>query len=528
MPKLSLFAAGLFGLFCTQVANAQWVDVYSTRETVTGSPATPLLNDEACEPIAADRPLLVDDVIRQAICMNPKTKEAWANVRAQAAAVGVRKAAYLPTLDATAGVERDTLATTYDLSSLGGGSATTSQNSWSRYGTLNLSWVLFDFGKRSADLREAQQLLVAANAAQDDTLQSVFFKAAQAYYDLADAQASLDAARETENNAQENLADATAKYKGGVGAMSDQLQAQTTYRRSVLDRVSAAGKVKMLTGTVVSMMGFDANTPVLISAPDPVTRGIEFEQGIDQLINEAKERDPKLVTARAKLEAARANVDSVRAEGRPTISLMGTLTQNNPSYQQQPEQLPVIGSRGSTIGIQIKIPLFEGFASGYRVTQAEQQAAAEEENVKDTELQVSLDVWSSYQSLQADTANLENSFDLLTDAQRSLEIARGRYRAGVGTFVELLNAQTSLTDARKQRVLAISKWRTSRLRLGLSLGNLGFWSPQRPGVDNISVVVPDDETTSASPALAGCTGANECAIETPARSTDVVAGEPKQ
>ncbi|ALB14658.1 hypothetical protein ACT79_30375 [Burkholderia pseudomallei] len=82
----------------------------------------------------------------------------------------------------------------------------------------------------------------------------------------------------------------------------------------------------------------------------------------------------------------------------------------------------------------------------------------------------------SYQSLQTDTANLDNSKDLLGDAQRSLDIARGRYKAGVGTFTELLNAQTALADAQKQRVQALSKWRTARLKLAASLGSIGLWS----------------------------------------------------
>ncbi|KVS67644.1 hypothetical protein WK41_21900 [Burkholderia cepacia] len=84
-------------------------------------------------------------------------------------------------------------------------------------------------------------------------------------------------------------------------------------------------------------------------------------------------------------------------------------------------------------------------------------------------------VWKSYQRLQTDTENLGNSKDLLEDARRALDIARGRYKAGVGTFTELLNAQAALNDARKQRVLAVSKWRTARLKLAESLGKLGLW-----------------------------------------------------
>ncbi|WP_366887859.1 TolC family protein, partial [Streptomyces sp. NPDC005476] len=132
--------------------------------------------------------------------------------------------------------------------------------------------------------------------------------------------------------------------------------------------------------------------------------------------------------------------------------------------------------RGNSIGIQISIPLFEGFASGYRIAEAKAQADAQEADVRNTELQVSLDVWKSYQSLQTDTANLDNSQHLLDTALHSLDIARGRYKAGVGTFTDLLNAQSALADARRQRVLAVSKWRTARLKLAESLGRLGLWN----------------------------------------------------
>lgn len=472
---LTLAACAALALLGSPAAHAQWLDVYRTQRLVSDTPAAPLLKNASCVAEIADRPLELEDAIMQAVCANPQARLAWANARAQAAAVGVSEAAFLPTLNATGGYERDTLSTTYDVV---GNSIRTSQNSSSKYGMLNLSWVLFDFGKRSAGLRQARQLLEAANATQDDALQTVFFNAAQAYYAVRDAQAALDAARQTEQIASESLAEARAKHDAGAGTLSDQLQAQTAYRRALLDRVSAEGDAHGADGALAVAMGLDANTPLRVTPAPPLAEHDAFAQGVDQLLDEAKARQPKLVAARAKLQAARENIDVVRAQGRPTISLVGSLTQNNPSYQQQPQSAPITASRGSTIGVQVTIPLFEGFASGYRVAQAQAQADAREAELRNTELQVSLDVWKSYQSVQTDTANLDNSQALLTDAQRALDIARGRYKAGVGTFTELQDAQAALADARKQRVLAVSKWRTSRLRLAASLGNLGLWSVQ--------------------------------------------------
>ena len=82
-----------------------------------------------------------------------------------------------------------------------------------------MSWVLFDFGRRSAALRNAQQLLLAANASQDATLQNTFALAAQAYYDALAAQRSLAASRQVAELAAQNLEAADAKYRAGAAAL---------------------------------------------------------------------------------------------------------------------------------------------------------------------------------------------------------------------------------------------------------------------------------------------------------------------
>ncbi|WP_321821903.1 MULTISPECIES: TolC family protein [unclassified Burkholderia] len=452
-------------------ARAQLLDVYGMRNDVAATPAGAMASATACgaQPVDA-RPLALEDAILLAICSHPQLSRTWSDARAAAAEVGVSKAAYWPTLNATAGVERDNLTTNYS------GGYSQDQRSTSRYGMLNLSWVLFDFGKRGATLDRARALLRAANAAHDDALQSVFYDAAQAFYALRDAQAALAAAQAVEHAAQESLAEASARHDGGAGTLGDALQAQTTYRKALLDRVSAEGDLQSAIGTLATTLGADADTPLRIADAEPSPDRDDFTRGVADLIAEAKRHHPKLIAAREKLEAARDEVRAVRAQSLPTISLTGSVARNNPSYQQQASFLQLQSSHSNSIGIQVSIPLFEGFASGYRVAQAKAQADAREADVRNTELKVSLDVWKSYQSLQTDTTNLDNSRHLLDTALHSLDIARGRYKAGVGTFTELLNAQSALADARRQRVLAVSKWRIARLKLAESLGRLGLWN----------------------------------------------------
>lgn len=464
-------------LVTTAHGMAQQLDVFGTRAQVSATPGAAMIGETGCRLPPDGQPIELAEAILQALCTSPQARGAWADARAHAAALGIADAAYLPQLSATAGIERDTLSSTYDGSAFGESAIRHSQNASSRYGSLSLNWVVFDFGKRAAARRQAGALLAAANATQSEVLESVMLDTAQAFYALDDALALLDAAHRTEDIARLSLEAARARHDAGVGTLGDELRARTSYQRSRLDRVSAQGDAQVADGALAVAMGLDANTPVRIApASSDGDTDRETLAGVGELIEEAKRRHPRLIAARAQVEAALAGADAARTQGRPTIALVGSLSQNNPSYQQQPQGLlspRLSNSRGSTLGVQVTIPLFEGFASGYRVAQADAQANARLAALHDAELQVSLEVWKRYHEVETNAANLENARNLVDSAGRALTVAQGRYQEGVGTFSELLDTQVALADARKQRVQVESRWRTARLRLAASLGRLG-------------------------------------------------------
>ena len=88
------------------------------------------------------------------------------------------------------------------------------------------------------------------------------------------------------------------------------------------------------------------------------------------------------------------------------------------------------------------------------------------------QLQIALDVWRSYQSLQTATQSMRTTTDLLASAEQSERVALGRYRAGVGNILDLLSAQSALAAARQQRVLSVYDWNVSRATLAQSVGVL--------------------------------------------------------
>lgn len=466
LPQVKLLA---LLCLCSGLAMAEeTADPFGTEAMLPLKPAL-RLDGAIGDPCAEAMPkgaLSLLEVVNLALCNNPQTREVWASSRAQAAQVGVSKASYLPSTSLSASGNRNMPGV--------------SQRSIG----LSISYLLYDFGTRAANLESARQLLAAATATQDSTVQAVFLSAVQAYYQTQTTLAALDAARESERAAKESFSAAEARHLAGSATPADKLQAQTAYSQATLNRISAEGGMRNARGTLANMIGLDANRDVMLVAashqsplPNPpphagvVTNDVSpsgetlriFERDVSALIEEARSRRPDLQAAAAQLKAAEAGVDAARAAGKPSISLTASANQSNSAG---------ITSHGSSAGVSLSVPLFSGYAPTYRIRAAEAQVETRNAQLQRLRLQVALDVWTAYQNLTTATQSLRSTADLLNSAEQSERVALGRYKAGVGSILDVLNAQTALASARQQRIQAAFNWNISRATLAQAMGNL--------------------------------------------------------
>lgn len=440
----NLLSLTLIGPTSTAALAAGLADPFDTQAGIAAVPCTRSQISGA---------LGLADVVDLALCNNPQTRIAWANTRVQAGLVGVATAPYLPSLTGNLGSNRirtkieDQDATTRTLNS----------------SNLSLSVLLYDFGVREANLENARQLLSAAIATQDSTTQAVFLAALQAYYQVHALQAALDAAELSEKAARESLAAAEARYRAGSATPADRLQAQTALSQATLTRIRVGGELKNARGTLANAIGLDANRPLELTPWTAMSPPADFERNVESLIDDARRNRPDLTAAEAQLRAARANVDASRAAHLPSISLAAT-----PGWQDTSG----ITTNTSNIGIAVTIPLFTGFSQTYKVRTAEAQADLKAAQRDSLQLQVALDVWRSYQNLMTATQSMRTTVDLLASAEQSEKVALGRYRAGVGSILDLLSAQSALASARQQRVQSAYEWNVSRATLAQSVGVL--------------------------------------------------------
>lgn len=452
---LSRIAVSLCLFVCLPYETQANGDFLSTEQYIEPGQFSQTADSSQCDRRLIDQPLHLADVVQLALCNNPQTRSLWAAARTQAATVGVSMSSYLPTLSVSGSGTRNLSRTT------GQTSVATSRSL-----SLTASYLLYDFGARAANLENAKQLLVAANATRDATLQTNFLTAVQSYYALLSARANVDALKVAEDAARESLAAAQARYQAGIATPADKLQAQTALAQATLNLITARGTERGAEGALANIMGFDASkpftlAPIKVSEPDPAV-----EQDIGKLIEQARENRPDLAAADAQIKAAEAQLAASRAAGKPSVTLSASTSSVNTTGS------PTTNS--GSLSLSVSVPLFTGFNRTYQSRAAEAQI---ESKVAARDLlanQVALDVWKAYQTLLTNSQALRTANDLVASAEQSEQMTLGRYKAGISglSIIDVLNAQSALASAHQQRVAALYNFKSSRLALAQAIGVL--------------------------------------------------------
>ncbi|MFZ2727334.1 MAG: TolC family protein [Methylococcaceae bacterium] len=407
------------------------------------------------------------DVVNQALCHNPQTQQAWANARLQAEQVAIAKSAYLPSINLNTSLSQSMNSSSSSLQ------VTTISNTTSSKSAqpveritpiINLSYLLYNFGAREAQLKTAQKTLEAANWTHDALLQAVMFSAIQSYYQLFATQAATESALIAEKSSTTILNAAQKRHEIGTSALVDVLLAQTALAQAKLNTQKSQGEVQIAKGNLAIVLGFDADYSLTITPPQLIKPDAEQNHYIHDLITQAKNLRPDLAAAEAKIKAAQAGIESAQAGHLPSLSLVGNYAYNVTSLPSQTESW--------TIGMQLNIPLFNGFNTTYQIRSAKEQLAVQQANYTQLEQSVSLEVWQAYQLLMTAYNSFISSEALVASAEQTEKATLGRYNAGVGSMIDLLNAQTSLAGAKMQLIQAQYTWLIQKAQLAKALGQL--------------------------------------------------------
>jgi len=293
-------------------------------------------------------------------------------------------------------------------------------------------------------------------------------KVESAYYLYQGTKALLEAERTSLSEVQTNLQAADERRRAGVATITDVLQARTSVAQIQLDVQTLEGQLQSVRGGLATAIGLPANLPYDVGplpadlAPGPTTKAVE------DLINQPAERRPDVAALRAEALAAASDLARVRAEALPRLSVQGSVDR---LWFAQPGGQPA--SNLFSGALLFSYPIFDGGSRAARVRQAQADLEASRSRVETLERDASLQVWVDYVGVQTAAQRIETSRALLASAEESERATSERYRAGVGSILDLLTSQSTLATARAEEVRARADWLLSLAQLAHDTGALG-------------------------------------------------------
>ena len=398
----------------------------------------------------------LQDVIKLGLCRNPQTAAAYASLQSSRFNKNAKYANYLPSVSAGISAGKDYR-----------------DKQWADWGygaSLSASYLIFDFGKRTADMNQMLATYRAAGFDFSETVQNFVYGLVGSYYELLNADANVKSAESALTVAQTAYDTANKKFKAGVVARADVLKAETSLANSKLSVERAKNNREIAKGTLLTKLSFPADQEIKI-ADMSSTFGTDAEsESIDELLKVAREKRPDLLRATANKDAAWHKRNSAFLKNLPSISAQARLSWNDDSFSDvfSPSSSQLNGS----ISISASMPIFAGFANMYGLRAAEADYDRAKYNEQQTSNAAMMDVFTAYQNYKTAQTVLTQTEALLKSATESEKVTAGMYKVGRGTMLDWQTAQSELIDAQKQNNAAKYDLFIKRAAVALAIGDL--------------------------------------------------------
>jgi len=384
-----------------------------------------------------------------------------AALRAQAADQQIRAArsSLLPTVafNATGALVADTST------AIAVGNITTSSISDRFAYGGGLTQLVMDFGRTSALVRSARSSAEAQKDVATLTRAQIRLNVREAYYQVLGAEAVLRAAQAALTNRQLVVRQLSALAASQLRSTLDVHFAQVLEDEAELAVVHAEGIVAERRAALATAMG--SEKPITALLVDASVSQDTLPGAIDTLLATAQSQRADLNAAQAQQHAAEAFAQSEKRLSYPALSAVA-------AAGQIPYHDHTLQGDYAAAGFNLNIPIFNGGLFAARRAEAEYEARARAHDAQQFSLEVNEQVRDAWSRAEEARKSLDVTARLVAQSKEALRLAQDRYDAGLGSIVELNEAQLNETSAEIQAADAEYTWLTRRAELDFAAGLL--------------------------------------------------------
>ncbi len=324
--------------------------------------------------------------------------------------------------------------------------------------------------------RRRDHLRTGSNEDEAEARNQVVFQVKQQYFTLLKADRLAQVARDTEKLARDEETRANALFQVGTVAKGDVLKARAHRATTQADRLQAESQAEIEASRLRQILGLTANERI---AAEPLAdAGIVLPDSAEA-ISQAVAVRPRIMSAKATENAARAGLFGARAEHLPKIS--GDIGVDRTKIDETISDLggapglpdEVVNTRYATQwrgSVVASMPIFEGLSIMGNVRQAKGAVLEAESQRRQSELDVAVEVQQAWFLLREAVQRIEVQREGLISAEEDYKFSKGRYDLGAGTYLDLLTAEVGLATARQNLIQALADARIAEAGLEFAIG----------------------------------------------------------
>jgi len=320
------------------------------------------------------------------------------------------------------------------------------------------SQLLWDFGKTSSRVGANTDFVEASQQDLRSTRDNVVMNVQLAYFTFLQARSVVTVNEEAVEQAARHLAQAKAFYTVGTRPQFDVTRAEVDLANANVNLIQARNQLQVARVQLDNAMGVRTTRPYRLTdslGTAPVSLNLDSVRTLAAL------HRPDILAAQARYSGYQSLTSSARSQHLPTLSANGSYNWSGFDVRLYPRWIA---------GLTFTLPIFQGFSINAQVEQAEATAEIARASLNTLTENVMLEVEQAYLGVAEAQERMVATAKLVEQAEQNLILAERQYAAGVGTALDITDAQLTRSNARITNIQALFDYNSSLVKLQKAIG----------------------------------------------------------
>ncbi len=326
--------------------------------------------------------------------------------------------------------------------------------------SITASLPLFTGGELQGQIGQAKANYRSMLSAEEQAYIEMKETATNGYFSMLDAGNMKTLCQESVDRLQAHLDNVIAQYNVGIVARADVLRSEVELANAKQDLISAENGYDVAEATLNNIIGTPLDTTLVLKDS---LQYEPYDNDMAYCLAYSEEHRPELKQAEYGVDAAEAALVTARSGHMPKVYANAS---NNWSSRNWP------GDDGENwaVGVTASMNIFDSGVTWSKIHAAQENLAKAKETQRQVKDAVELEVRTDYLGMREAEKRISTTQVAVAQAEEDYHIAVVRYQAGVGTNIDVMDAQVALTEAKTNYVKALYDYNTSKAALNTSMG----------------------------------------------------------